>query len=92
VLPVNLFKQLIFFEVRIMSSNESITLTPAKHDKLGIYHCDVVTEGRIAVAGEPRDIADGETIYFERCNISATRNGSDYTFSRGQEIELAKAS
>ena len=75
-----------------MSSNESITLTPAKHDKLGVYHCDVVTEGRIAVAGEPRDIADGETIYFERCNISATRNGSDYTFSRGQEAELAKAS
>ena len=75
-----------------MSSDETITLKPARHDKLGIYHCDVVTEGRIAVAGEPRDIADGETLYFERSNISATRNGSDYTFSRGQEAELAMAS
>ena len=75
-----------------MSSEESITLTPAKHAKLGIYHCDVVTEGRISVAGAPRDIADGESLYFEHCNITASRNGSEYTFSRGQEIELAKAS
>lgn len=65
-----------------MSSDESITLTPAKHGKLGIYHCDVVTEGRISVAGEPRDIADGEEILFERSNITAKRSGSDYTFSR----------
>ena len=75
-----------------MSSEESITLNPARHDKLGAYHCGVTREGRIAVAGYPRDIADGESVYFERSNITATRNGSDYTFSRGQEVELARAS
>ena len=75
-----------------MSSEESITLNPARHDKPGVYHCGVTREGRITVAGDPRDIADGESVYFERSNITATRNGSDYTFSRGQEVELAKAS
>lgn len=65
-----------------MSSNESITLNPPQHDKLGVYHCGITREGRISVAGDPRDIDDGESIYFERSGITATRNGSDYTFSR----------
>ena len=65
-----------------MSSGESITLSPRTHDKLGIYHCDVTREGFIAVAGEPRDIADGEEIVFERSGIKARRNGEEYTFSK----------
>jgi len=75
-----------------MSSNESITLNPAQHDKLGVYHCGVTYEGRISIAGDPRDIADGESLFFERSGITATRNGNDYTFSRESEIPLAEAS
>jgi len=65
-----------------MSSGESITIGPREHDKLGIYHCGVTREGFISVAGDPRDIADGESIVFERTGITAKRNGSEYTFSR----------
>jgi len=61
-------------------SEQSLTLSPRTHDKLGICHCGVTREGFIAVAGEPRNIADGETINFERVGITATRNGSEYTF------------
>lgn len=63
-------------------SSESITLKPRTHDKLGVYLCDVVREGFISVAGEPRDIADGEEIMFERSGIRAVRNGAEYTFSK----------
>ena len=66
-----------------MSSEKSITLTPRKHDKLGIYHCGVTREGFVSLAGTPYDIADGETITDERSGLSVTRNGSEYTFSRG---------
>lgn len=76
------FKTLIFFEVRIMSSNESITLTPKTHDKLGIYHCGVTREGFVSIAGAPRNINDGESIADERSGITVTRKGSEYTFSR----------
>lgn len=75
-----------------MSSGESITLTTAQHDKLGVYHCDVPHEGRVSVAGEPRNINDGESIYFDRSNITASRSGDEYTFSRGQNVQLAEAS
>jgi hypothetical protein len=65
-----------------MSSDESITLNPSEHDKLGIYHCGVTRESWISVAGDPRDIADGESVFFERSGITAKRAGSEYTFSR----------
>ncbi|MDX2503887.1 MAG: hypothetical protein QNL62_05365 [Gammaproteobacteria bacterium] len=65
-----------------MSSNESISLKPHEHDKLSILHCGVTREGRISVAGDPRDIADGESIFFERSEITAKRTGSEYNFSR----------
>ena len=45
-----------------MSSDDSITLGPREHDKLGIYHCGVTRDGFISVAGDPRNIADGESI------------------------------
>lgn len=65
-----------------MSSDESITLAPREHDKLGIFHCGVTREGLIAVADEPRNIDDGEEIIFERSGIKAARKGSEYIFSR----------
>jgi len=64
------------------ADTNSITLGPREHDKLGVYHCGVTREGFIAVAGEPRDIADGEEIAFDRCGISVRRSGSEYTFSK----------
>jgi len=63
-------------------SDNSITLGPREHDKLGIYHCGVTREGFIAVAGEPRNIDDGEEIVFERSGITAKRSGTEYTFSK----------
>jgi hypothetical protein len=75
-----------------MSHDESITLTLHLHDKLGVYHCDVPYDGHIVVAGDPRDIADGESIIFDRSGITAKRSGDKYTFSRQQKNLLAEAS
>jgi len=63
-------------------STATLTLEPARHGKLGIIHCGVTREGFIAVAGDPRDIADGQELVFERVGIKATRQGSKYTFTR----------
>ncbi|MEA3244056.1 MAG: hypothetical protein U9Q19_11570 [Pseudomonadota bacterium] len=60
----------------------TLTLGPAKHDKLGIIHCGVTREGFIAVGGDPRNIDDGEEILFERVGIKARRQGSEYTFTK----------
>ena len=65
-----------------MSESETLTLVPAKHDKLGIIHCGVTREGFIVVGGDPRDIEDGQEILFERTGIKALRRGSEYTFTR----------
>jgi hypothetical protein len=65
-----------------MSSDNSITLGPREHEKLGVSHCGVTREGFIAVAGEPKNIEDGEEIVFERPGIKAARKGSEYTFSK----------
>jgi hypothetical protein len=70
-------------EVATMSEGtETLTLGPAKHDKLGIIHCGVTREGFIAVGGDPRDIDDGEEILFEHVGIKARRQGSEYTFTK----------
>jgi hypothetical protein len=61
---------------------DTLTLEPAKHDKLGLVHCGVTREGFIAVGGEPREIADGEEIVFERVGIHVRRSGSEYVFTR----------
>ena len=63
-------------------SKQSLTLTSATHDKLGIIHCGVTREGFIAVGGEPRDIADGEEILFKRVAIRARRSGGEYIFTQ----------
>jgi hypothetical protein len=75
-----------------MSHDESISLTTHVYDKLGVYHCDVPYDGHVVVAGDPRDIADGESIFFERTGITAKRSGDKYIFSRQQQSLLAEAS
>lgn len=61
---------------------ETLTLLPKTHGKLGVVHCGVTREGFIAVGGEVRDIADGQEILFERVSIRAKRNGSEYAFCK----------
>lgn len=65
-----------------MADENTITLGPRKYGKLGVTHCGVTREGFIAVAGDPRDIADGEEIVFSKVDIKAVRKGSEYTFSK----------
>lgn len=65
-----------------MSDENSIILGPREHGKVGIYHCGVTREGRIAVGGHPRFIDEGEDILFEQSGITANRKGEVYTFSR----------
>ena len=72
-------------------SEETLTLSPHQYGKLGILHCGVTREGFIAVAGDPRDIADGEEIVFERVGVKARRDGSQYTFSRVQTARSRQA-
>lgn len=64
------------------SEDESITLAPAQHDKLGVMHCGVTREGFIAVAGDTANIEDGQQLKFERVKVAVTRKGSEYTFTR----------
>lgn len=52
-------------------NTDTLKLVPAEHGKLGVIHCGVTREGFIAVAGDPRDIADGEEILFQRVAIKA---------------------
>ncbi len=63
-------------------SDQSITLTPATHDKLGVLHCGVTRVGFVAVGGDVHDIADGEDVFFERVQVKVRREGEEYTFSR----------
>ena len=63
-------------------SEQSITLTPKTYDKIGVIHCGVTRDGFISVAGDVRDMADGEEILFERVGIKARRKGAEYTFTR----------
>ena len=62
------------------SVDNTITLTPAHNGKVGILHCDVTRDGFIAVVGEQRDIADGESITFDKVGITASRKDKVYTF------------
>jgi hypothetical protein len=70
-------------------SDDSLTLGPREHDKLGAVHCGVTREGFIAVGGVPKNIADGEEILFERDGITAKRNGSEYIFTRNAAVSKA---
>lgn len=63
-------------------SGDSIMLTPRHNGKIGVYYCGVTRDGFIAVAGEPRDISDGEEILFDRSGIKVSRDGGEYLFSR----------
>ena len=63
-------------------SDGSIVLTPRHNGKVGVYYCGVMREGIIAIAEEPRDIAGGEEMFFDRSGVTTRRNGSEYMFSR----------
>jgi len=63
-------------------SEETLTLEPKKHGKLGIIHCGVTREGFIGVGGDVSDIKDGEEIVFDRVGVKAVRKGGEYTFSK----------
>ncbi|MAT66052.1 MAG: hypothetical protein CMN57_10465 [Gammaproteobacteria bacterium] len=65
-----------------MSEEQTLTLKPAQHDKLGVIHCGVTRPGVVACAGELKDIEDGEEIRIERAGILIRRNGDEYTFTR----------
>lgn len=65
-----------------MAEDNTLTLNPLKHDKLGIIHCGVITDGRITCGGDLKNIEDGEEVTFERVKIKAKRNGNEYTFTR----------
>jgi len=63
-------------------SDETLTLSPRHNGKIGSNYCGVTRDGFIAVAGSPKDIADGEEIVFDHVSIKARREGDVYTFSR----------
>lgn len=65
-----------------MSDDQSLTLKPAQHDKLGAIHCGVTRPGVVACAGELKDIEDGEEVHIDRADIDIKRSGDEYTFSR----------
>jgi hypothetical protein len=45
-------------------------------------HCGVTREGLISVAGEVKNINDGETVKMERGNVTVSRQGEVYTFTK----------
>jgi hypothetical protein len=61
---------------------QSITLAPRQHGKLGILHCGVTREGLVSVAGETQMINDGETVKIEKANVTVSRKGEEYTFTK----------
>jgi hypothetical protein len=73
---------MVFIGDEIMSTENTLTLGPGQHDKLGILHCGVTRDGFIAVAGDPRNIADGEEIVFDKVKVSTRREGNSYIFTR----------
>lgn len=63
-------------------ADDTLTLTPHNYGKIGIVHCGVTYEGFVVVAGDPRNIADGQEILFERAGIKVKRSGGEYTFAK----------
>jgi len=61
---------------------DSLALSARHYDKLGALHCGVIREGRITVAGEIADIADGEEVVMRRGNVKVVRKGDEYTFAK----------
>lgn len=61
---------------------QTVTLTPKNHDRLGPIRCDVPQEGFVAVGGYTRAIDDGKELVFERSGIKVQRNGNEYTFTK----------
>lgn len=65
-----------------MAAAETISLSPRKHGKLGPLHCGVTRDGLVVVAGEQREIADGEQVRMERARVLVSRKGKEYIFTK----------
>lgn len=65
-----------------MSDDQTLTLKPAQHDKIGLIHCGVTRPGVVTCAGDLKNIEDGEEIEMPRGHISVKRQGDDYTFTK----------
>ncbi len=65
-----------------MSNENTITITPRRYDKIGTLHCGVTADGFVTVGGDVSNIADGETVKFDRNKVSVTRKGDEYTFAK----------
>ena len=68
-----------------MPEENTLTLKPHAYGKLGNIHCGVTYEGFVAVGGYPHDIEDGEELVFEKIGVKASREGSEYTFTKLNE-------
>ena len=64
------------------TQENTLTLGPRETGKIGISHCGVTRDGLIAVVGDQSDIADGESVTFDRVGITANRIKDVYTFSK----------
>lgn len=65
-----------------MSDSEILTLGPKRYDSLGRIHCGVVKEGVVSVAGDIRNLDDGQEIDMQRGRVKVSRKGSEYTFTK----------
>jgi hypothetical protein len=66
----------------VSDGTETLTLEPARHGKLGALHCGVTREGPVVVAGEQKQIADGQEVIMDRTQVRVSRKGEEYTFIR----------
>ena len=61
---------------------QTLILAPRAYGKLGVLHCGVTREGLVTVAGDVKNITDGEEVTFTKSQVTVARNGSDYTFTK----------
>jgi len=65
-----------------MANENTVTVAPHRYDKIGVLHCGVTEEGFVTVGGDVSNIAEGETVKFDRNKISVNRKGEEYTFAK----------
>ena len=63
-------------------ADDTVTLHPHQHGKLGNTHVEVLSDHVAVVAGELHPMDDGEQYTFTRAGIQVTRQGDEYTFSK----------
>jgi hypothetical protein len=63
-------------------SDNTVTLSPPKYDKIGNVHCGVIREGFVSCAGDVASLEDGGEAKFERVGIVVNRQGNEYVFTK----------